>query len=115
VPRRSPSASCDRIAELAQSLAPLLADALDAGARRSSNGESNGRGKGFTDSDPTGTAALDPRRSQIRRAAHRAAHLIEEAELTLEEASGVIANGFLRLDREEWIRAVEKRRAALGP
>jgi hypothetical protein len=31
-----------------------------------------------------------------------------------EEASGVIANGYLRLDREEWVRAVEKRRAALG-
>jgi hypothetical protein len=26
----------------------------------------------------------------------------------------VIANGYLRLDRDEWIRAVEKRRAALG-
>jgi hypothetical protein len=33
---------------------------------------------------------------------------------TLVEASGVIANGYLRLDREEWIWAVEKRRAALG-
>jgi hypothetical protein len=29
-------------------------------------------------------------------------------------ASVVIANGYLRLDRDEWIRAVEKRRAALG-
>jgi hypothetical protein len=33
---------------------------------------------------------------------------------TPEKASGVIANGYLRLDREEWVRAVEKRRAALG-
>ncbi|HKE54704.1 MAG TPA: hypothetical protein VKC55_08045 [Actinomycetota bacterium] len=40
--------------------------------------------------------------------------LIEQAEATLEEASGVIANGYLRLDPEEWIRAVEKRTAALG-
>jgi hypothetical protein len=32
----------------------------------------------------------------------------------LEEAPGVIANGYLRLDPQEWIRAVEKRRAALG-
>jgi len=72
-----------------------------------------GRGRGFTDSDPTGTAALDPRRSQIRKAARRAALLIEQAELTLEEASGVIANGYLRLDREEWVRVVEKRSAAL--
>jgi hypothetical protein len=40
------------------------------------------------------------------------APLIEETEATLEEASGVIANGYLRLDLQEWIRAVEKRRAA---
>jgi hypothetical protein len=26
----------------------------------------------------------------------------------------VIANGYLRLDPEDWIRSVEKRRAALG-
>ena len=38
----------------------------------------------------------------------------EQAEATLEEASGVIANGYLRLDPQEWVRAVEKRRAALG-
>jgi hypothetical protein len=92
----------------------MLEDAADAGARKSGGMEFVGRGRGFTDSDPTGTAALDPRRSQIRQAARRAGHLIEEAELTLEEASGVIANCYLRLDREEWIRAVEKRRAALG-
>jgi hypothetical protein len=29
-------------------------------------------------------------------------------------SSGVIANGYLRLDPQEWIRAVEKRQAALG-
>jgi hypothetical protein len=50
----------------------------------------------------------------LRRAAHRAALLIEEAEATLEEASAVIANGYLRLDPQEWVRAVEKRQAALG-
>jgi hypothetical protein len=72
----------------------MLEDAADAGSRHSGNGfEPNGRGKGFTDADPTGTAALDPRRSQIRRAAKRAADLIEEAELTREEASGMIAKG----------------------
>jgi len=114
VARRSPAASCDRIAELAQDLAALLEDAADAGAGKSGGLEFVGRGKGFSDTDPTGTAALDPRRSQMRRAARRAAHLIEEAEATLEEAGGVIANGYLRLDPQEWIRAVEKRRAALG-
>jgi len=114
VARRSPAASCDRTAELAQDLAALLEDAAYAGAGKSGGLEFVGRGKGFSDTDPTGTAALDPRRSQMRRAARRAAHLIEEAEATLEEASGVIANGYLRLDPQEWIRAVEKRRAALG-
>jgi hypothetical protein len=49
-------------------------------------------------------------RSQIRRAGH----LIDRAEATLEEASGVIAHGYLRLDREEWIGAVEQRHAPLG-
>jgi hypothetical protein len=114
VARRSPASRCDRIAELAQTLAPLLEDAADAGARKSGGLEFVGRGRGFTDSDPTGTAALDPTRRQMRAAARRADHLIEQAELTLEEASGVIANGYLRLDPQEWIRAVEKRRAALG-
>jgi hypothetical protein len=110
VARRSPAAACDRIADLAQSLATLLEDAADAGARKSSDGDRFvGRGRGFADSDPTGTAAVDPRRSQIRRAAR----LNARAEATLEEASNVIANGYLRLDREEWIRAVEKRRAGL--
>jgi hypothetical protein len=107
VARRSPASQCDRIAELAQTLAPLLEDAADAGARKSGGLEFVGRGRRFTDSDPTGTAALDPRRSQIRRAARQAALLVGQAELTLEEATGVIANGYLRLDREEWVRAVE--------
>ena len=53
--RRFPAASCDRIAELAQSLAPLLEDAADAGARKSGGMEFVGRGKGFSDTDPTGS------------------------------------------------------------
>jgi len=40
---------------------------------------------------------LPPRRSY----AQRAALLIEQAEATLEEASGVIANGYLPLDPRE--------------
>jgi hypothetical protein len=93
----------------------MLDDAADAGSRQSGDGlVTVGRGKGFSDSHPVETIALNPRRSQIRQAARRAALLIEQAELTLEEASGVIANGYLRLDPQEWIRAVEKRRAALG-
>jgi ubiquitin-like protein Pup len=58
--------------------------ALDAGSRKSSGGlEFVGRGKGFADADPTGTIALDLRRSQIRRAAL----LIEQAEAALEGAT----------------------------
>jgi hypothetical protein len=39
--------------------------------------------------------------------------LIVRAEDVLEEAAAVIGNGYLRLDAEEWIRAAEKRLAAL--
>jgi hypothetical protein len=111
---RSPIRSLDHIAELAQTLAPLLEDATDAGARKSGGLEFAGRGRGFTDADPTGTAALDPTRAQMRAATRRAATLILSAEDELTEAGSVIANGYLRLDREEWIRVVEKRSAALG-
>jgi hypothetical protein len=69
-PRRGSSTShryCDRIAELAQTLALALEDAAGAGSRKSSGGlQFVGRGQGFSDTDPTGTLALDPRRSQIR-------------------------------------------------
>jgi hypothetical protein len=97
-----------------QSLAPLLEDAADAGARKSGGLEFAGRGRGFTDSDPTGTVALDPTRRQMRAAVRRAAALILRAEDELQEAGAVIANGYLRLDRDEWVRVVEKRRAALA-
>ncbi len=70
-------------------------------------------GNGFTDSDPTSSAALDPTRRQIRAAVRRATALILRAEDELAEAGDVIANGYLQLDHDEWIRVVEKRRAAL--
>jgi hypothetical protein len=104
----------DHIAELAQTLAPLLEDAADAGGRKSKGLEFVGRGRGFTDADPTGSVALDPTRRQMRAAVRRAAGLILRAEDELQEAGDVIANGYLRLDHDEWIRVVEKRRAALG-
>ena len=68
---------------------------------------------GFTYTDPTGTAALDPTRAQMLAATRRAATLILRAEDELAEAGNVIANGYLRLDHQEWIRVVEKRRAGL--
>ena len=77
---RSPLQSLDRIAEPAQTLAPLLEEAADAGARKSGGPEFVGRGRGFTDADPTGTAGLDPTRRQIRAAVRRAATLILRTE-----------------------------------
>jgi hypothetical protein len=44
----------------------------------------------------------------MRAAVRRAVGLILRAEDELAEAGDVIANGYLRLDREEWIRVVEK-------
>ena len=113
VTNRSPARALDHIAELAQTLVPLLEDAADAGARKSSGDRFVGRASGFSDTDPTGTAALDPTRRQMRAAVRRAAGLIFRAEDELAEAGAVIANGYLRLDREEWVRVVEKRCAAL--
>jgi len=53
---------------------------------------------------------VGPRRTAVRRAVG----LTLRAEEDLAEAGSVIATGYLRLDREEWIRVVEKRSAALG-
>jgi hypothetical protein len=50
----------------------VLEVAADAGARKSGVLEFVGHGKGFNDSDPTGTAALDPTRAQMRAATRRA-------------------------------------------
>jgi hypothetical protein len=49
----------------------------------------------------------------MRDAVRGVATLVLRAEDMLAEAGAVIANGFLRLDREEWIRVMEKRSAAL--
>ena len=68
---------------------PVLEVAADAGARKSGVLEFVGHGKGFNDSDPTGTAALDPTRAQMRAATRRAVHLILRAEGELAEPSGM--------------------------
>lgn len=51
------------------------------------------------------------RQQSVRNEVRRATTLILRAEAELQEAGYVIANGYLRLDREEWIRVVEKRNA----
>jgi hypothetical protein len=87
VPRRVGSAACperptarsppiralDRVAELAQTLAPILEGATDDGGRRPRWGVmfATGRGQGFEDVDPTANMALNPRVAQLR-AAHAA-------------------------------------------
>jgi hypothetical protein len=58
--------------------------------------------------------ALDPTRRLMRAAVHRAATLFLRALDELTEAGAVIANGYLRLDRDEWVR-LWKRSAALAP
>lgn len=50
---------------------------------------------------------------RLETAVRRAVRLIFRAEDELAEAGAVIANGYLGLDRAEWIRVVEKRSAAL--
>jgi hypothetical protein len=44
----------------------------------------------------------------------QASETIYRAEAELEAAATTIANGYLRLDPQEWVRVTEKRRAALG-
>jgi hypothetical protein len=52
------------------------------------------------------------RRAEMRASTRRAATLIFRAEDKLVEAGAVIANGYLRLDHQGWIRVVETRRIA---
>ena len=44
---------------------------------------------------------------------HRSPILEDASDAGARPTNSVIANGYLRLDREEWIRVVEKRSAAL--
>ena len=64
------------------------------GVRKSAGDRFVGRASGFSDTDPTGTAALDPTRAQMRAATRRATTLILRAEDELAEAGSVIANGY---------------------
>ena len=86
-------------------------DAVEGGAYQA-KGETNVRGKGFEESDPTHSAATNPIRRDLRGTAIHAAYLIAEARQRLEDAGWTLSNGLLRSDPEEWIHAQEKRRAA---
>jgi hypothetical protein len=61
---RSPIQSLDRIAEWPRR-SLRSPGAADTGARKSRGLEFADRGRGFTDADPTGSAALDQTRAQI--------------------------------------------------
>jgi hypothetical protein len=87
--RRSLIRSFDHIAEPAQTLAPLIEDAADAGTRKSEGIEFVDLGKGFTAPTRTRPAAWrsTPTRAQMRAATRRAATLILRAEDELTEAA----------------------------
>jgi hypothetical protein len=101
-----------RILELVVEVRHVWEQAVDGGVY-SPRLESNGRGKGFQDSDPTHSAVTRPTQWQLRGSARRAAVLISEAKDRLEDAAWVLHNGMLRTDPDEWIQHREKRAAAI--
>lgn len=101
-----------RISVLVEEVGTLWLDALEAGvyaARR----ETNGRGTGFEETDPTSRAALSPTQRQLRGKVKRASVLIEQAMERLEEAASTLTDGFLLTDEEVLGRFLEKRAAAI--
>lgn len=100
-----------RILELLVEVRRLWEQAVDGGVY-SPRQETNGRGKGFHDSDPTHTAVATPTQRQLRSSARYAAVLIGECRERLEDAARVLHNGLLRTDPEVLAEHLEKRRAA---
>jgi len=72
----------------------------------------NVRRRRFNDSYPDRLPGARSDGREMREAVRRAARLALRAEDELQEAGTVIANGYDRLDRGEWMRG--KRRAALA-
>lgn len=79
-----------------------------------STGSGYEMGRASTRPNPTEAAAFSSTREQLRAQARIGAECIAEAAAKLEEAAIHLSNGILRTDPQEWIRALEKRRAALG-
>jgi hypothetical protein len=100
-----------RIIVLVVEVRRLWEQAVDGGVYPPST-ETNGRGKGFADVNPTETAARSLTQVQLRGSAKYAAVLINEAAAKLEDASRVLHNGLLRTDPEVLEEFLEKRRAA---
>ena len=100
-----------RIIELTVEVRHAFIDAVEGGVYPIRQ-ETNGRGKGFEESDPTHTAATRPTQRQLRGTARYAAGEIARAVQALEEAAWMLHRGLLLTDPQvlEW--EGEKRRAA---
>ena len=103
-----------RILELVVEVRRIWEQAVDGGVY-SPRLESNGRGKGFDDSDPTHSAVARPTQRQLRGTARYAATLIADSRANLEDAARVLHNGLFRTDPEVYAEHLEKRRAATQP
>lgn len=100
-----------RILELVIEVRTVWEQAVDGGSYTPRT-ESNGRGKGFDDVDPTYSTAMSPTQRQLRSKARHASLLIEKSMEDLEEAASVLHSGLFRTDPEVLARDVEKRQAA---
>jgi hypothetical protein len=100
-----------RIVELIVEVRQLWEQAVDGGVY-SPKTETNGRGRGFDDSDPTYSTVTRPTQRQLRSTARYAADLIAGSRDRLEDAARVLHNGLLRTDPEVLAEHLEKRRAA---
>lgn len=100
-----------RIVVLVAEITPAWVHALEGGVYQVRR-ETNGRGTGFQDADPTHSAAMNPMQRQLRGAAKHAASDIARAVQMLEDAAQVLHNGLMRTDPEEFAEFLEKRRAA---
>jgi hypothetical protein len=109
---RQVDADVYRILELVVEVRRAWEEAVDAGSYAPRT-ETNGRGKGFTDSDPTHSAVDRPTQKQLRGAARRAASLIGDSRERLEDAAAILHRGMLRTDPEVLEEYLEKHRAAI--
>jgi hypothetical protein len=101
-----------RILELVVEVRRAWEEAVDAGSYAPRT-ETNGRGTGFVDSDPTHSAVDRPTQKQLRGAARRAASLIGDSRERLEDAAATLHRGMLRTDPEVLAQYLEKHRAAI--
>lgn len=100
-----------RIIVLIAEITPAWVHAVEGGAYQVRR-ETNGRGRGFHDSDPTHSAAMNPMQRQLRASARQAATDIARAAQMLEDAAVILHNGLHRTDPEVFAEYVEKRQAA---